>query len=214
MDFQQPTQTFSVDLAKGLVELLMHSRGVAGSLASARTEANTAADKYEAILRELRANTAVVVDLGTENKALTEVVIELKKVVEGGTPEARAQTEDEITQCRSAYAATLVQLVAKAATTADVWKGQADTTAVVQRKPDGLRCHSRPAVCHGCYHGRPLEGTGRYLRCGSLDHCQDVGAVAQRSGGAGERDEGDHEGGQNRGQLALCAQDLPYRQGL
>lgn len=130
VDSQQPTQTFSVDLAKGLVELLTHSRGVAGSLASARTEVNTGADKYEAILRELKANTAVVVNLGTENKGLTEMVIELKKVVEGGTPEARAQTEDEITQCRTAYDPTLVQLFAKAATTADVWKGQADTTAV------------------------------------------------------------------------------------
>lgn len=117
-------------MAKSLVELLAHSRGVAGSLASARTEANAAADKYEAILRQLKANTAVVTNLRTENKALTEMVIDLKKAVEGGTPEARAQTEDKITQCRTAYAATLVELFAKAATTADVWKGQADTTAV------------------------------------------------------------------------------------
>lgn len=126
-----PEPGFWVDLAKGLVELLTHSRGVAGSLAAARTAVNTSVDKYEAILRELKTNTVALSALQVENKALAGMVKERKASVEGMTPEARAQSVNDIVKCRVAYAAMLRILFKDAATTSAVWLGQAPTTAVI-----------------------------------------------------------------------------------
>lgn len=118
-------------MAKSVVELLRNSRGVAGSLASARTEVNTAVDRYEAILRELKVNTTIVKKLQEENKALTKVVNDLKVVMEGSTPQARAQAESDLVRCRSAYASKLIDMFVKAETTGDVWVGQARALEVV-----------------------------------------------------------------------------------
>lgn len=127
----QPSPSFWVDMAKSVVELLRNSRGVAGSLASARTEVNTAVDRYEAILRELKVNTTIVKKLQEENKALTKVVNDLKVVMEGSTPQARAQAESDLVRCRSTYASKLIDMFVKAETTGDVWVGQARALGVV-----------------------------------------------------------------------------------
>lgn len=128
---QQPAASFYVDLAKSVVELLTHSRGVAGSLASARTEVNTSADKYEAILRELKTNTAMVTAVRAEHTALAKLVTDLKATMEGSTPEARAQAENDLVRCRTAYASKLMDSFANAKTTSDVWPGPVETTALI-----------------------------------------------------------------------------------
>lgn len=127
----QPSPSFWVDMAKSVVELLRNSRGVAGSFSSARTEVNTAVDKYEAILRELKVNTTIVKKLQEENKALTKVVNDLKVVMVGSTPQARAEAESDLVRCRSAYASKLINMLVEAETTGDVWVGQARALEVV-----------------------------------------------------------------------------------
>lgn len=105
----QLAPSFWVDLARGLVELLTHSRGVAGFLASASTEVNATADKFKALVQELKGS------------------------VEGMTSDARAKAENGVAKCRVAYAVKLAELFKDGMTTGDVWLGQQTTLAVVHQ---------------------------------------------------------------------------------
>lgn len=127
----QPGTTFWTNLAKGVTELLLHSRGVAGSLAASRSEVNSPADKYEAVQRELKLSNSTLQEVLKEQKVLVSAVEQLTAAVKGGTPEARNLAERELTQCRQAYADALGKTFSEAATTAGVWLGTAEALELI-----------------------------------------------------------------------------------
>lgn len=127
----QPGTTFWTNLAKGVTELLLHSRGVAGSLAASRSEVNSSADKYEAVQRELKLSNSTLQEVLKEQKVLVSAVEQLTAAVKGGTPEARNLAERELAQCRQAYADALGKTFSEAATTAGVWLGTAEALELI-----------------------------------------------------------------------------------